>query len=393
MKEALSGLKVIDMCRSYPPAFASMFLADFGAEVIKIDTPGFSIPIPVKGGLEAFSGYFALDRNKKSISINLRSQEGRDIFLKLAAEADIFLENSTPGTMEKLGIDYPTMSEINPRIIYCSVSGYGQNGPYKMIPGHDSNYLGISGALSLIGEKDGPPIMPSNIIADMAGSAMYSLAGILIALQARERTGRGQYLDISYTDAVFSLLTFELSMYYLSGLPPRRGGTFRSGSEPFAASYKTKDEKYFNIACIEPRLWENLCRALGCEQFIPHQWTQDKKKKEEISSFLNEIFQTRTRDEWWAWAKDKQIAAGPVLELEEALEDPQIVHRQMALEVDHPSLGKVKQVGFPLKLSETPARLKEFAPRPGQHTEEILKTLGFSNKDIDDLEKQGAIAL
>ncbi|MFH1091480.1 MAG: CaiB/BaiF CoA-transferase family protein, partial [Pseudomonadota bacterium] len=330
-------------------------------------------------------------RNKKSILLNLRAEKGLEVFYKLAEKSDVLIENSRPGTMEKLRIGYAKLSEINPRLIYCSVSGYGQTGPYKMIPGHDSNYLSISGVLSMIGEKDGPPVMPSNLVADMAGAGMFPLAGILIALMAREKTGRGQFLDMSYMDGVASMAGFETAMYLLTGMEPRRGEFLRGGSEPFLHTYKTKDGKWFNIACLEPNLWRNLCKALDREDLIPQQWTGDPQKKEEMFTFFRETFLTRTRDEWWEWAKDKDIAASPVLELVESFDDPQIRDREMILELDHPTLGKVKQAGFPLKLSETPGRFKDFGPTPGRDTLEVLQGLGYTEKDIEALRQAGAI--
>lgn len=391
MEEALKNLKVIDLCRSYPPAFASACLADFGADVVRIDMPGFSLPIPLKGGPEKFSAYYFLDRNKRALSLNLKSKQGVEIFLKLAKQSDVIIENSKPGTMDNMGIGYSKIKKLNPGVIFCSVSGFGQDGPYSMLPGHDSNYLGIAGALSLLGAKDSPPIIPSNIIADMAGAAMHSLVAVLIALLARKNTGKGQFIDISYTDTVFSLLAFQTAMYFLTGMTARRGENFLTGSEPFVANYRTKDGNYFNIACVEPRLWKNLCQALGCEQFISHQWTEDKRKKEEIFSFFEEIFPTKTRDEWWEWAKDKDIAAAPVLHPEEALNDPQIIHRKMIMELDHPVLGKVMQLGSPFKLSETPATHRRFSPTPGQDTVEILKELGYDEQEIGSFKAGGII--
>ncbi|UCE74338.1 MAG: CoA transferase [Methanomassiliicoccales archaeon] len=387
----MEGLKVIDLCRSYPPAFAAMILADYQAEVIKVDPPGYRFPIPMKGGTEAFSAFYALDRNKKSLSLNLKSEQGREIFFKLAKQADVIIENSKPGSMEKLGIGYLTIRNLNPRIIYCSVSGYGQDGPYKMYPGHDSNYLALSGILDMIGEKGGPPVTPSNLIADMAGAGVFSLTGILMALLAREKTGKGQFIDISYTDAVFSLLSFETAMYFLTGIAPRRGETFRTGSEPCYASYKTKDGKYFNIACVEPRLWENLCRALDLDQLIPYQWPTDEKKRKEVFSLLRRTFIKKTRNEWWEWVKDKDIGAAPVSELEEAFNDPQLVHRKMIIDLDHPNLGKVKQVGFPFKLSDAVCKFRNFAPIAGQDTTGILNDLGYGEKEINELKALGVI--
>ena len=391
MTLALDGIRVIDLCRSYPPAYASMFLADFGADVIKVDPPGFTSPIPVPGGPEAQAAWYSLDRNKKSLLLNMRDPEGLDIFYRLVESADVLLENSKPGTMERLKIGYDILAGINPRLIYCSVSGYGQDGPYALIPGHDSNYLSISGVLSMIGEKGGPPIAPGNLVADLAGSGMFSLSAILLALLARGKTGKGQFIDVSYTDTAFSLAGFETALYFLTGMEPRRGETLRTGSEPFCATYETKDGKWFNIACIEPKLWINLCRALDREDLISHQWTFDQEIKSKVFTELREIFKTKTRDEWWDWAKDKEIAAAPVLELNEAFEDPQIQHRKMLLELDHPALGKIKQAGFPIKMSETPASFSRFGPTPGQDSDAILIDLGFSSDQINKLREQGIV--
>lgn len=391
MKAALESFRVIDLCRSYPPAFASAVMADFGADVIRVDDPGFVFPLPLEGGPEEFSAYWFLDRNKKSLSLNLKSGQGLEIFYKLLERADVIIENSKPGTMEDLGIGYKIIKDRNPKIIYCSVSGYGQDGPYSQLPGHDPNYLSIAGVLDLLGEKGRPPIIPSNIVADMGGAAMHSLAAILIALLAREKTGQGQFIDISYTDTSFSLLVTQIATYFLTGSAPTRGEHLMTGSEPFLSNYRTKDGNYINIACVEPGLWENLCRALSCEHFVPDQWTRDREKKKEIFLFFKNIFLTKTRDEWWEWAKKHNIAATPVLKLEEAFNDPQIRHRKMILEQDHPTLGKVKQLGSPFKLSKTPPKQSGFSPTPGEHTNEILEELGYDRHKIKVLRETKVI--
>jgi crotonobetainyl-CoA:carnitine CoA-transferase CaiB-like acyl-CoA transferase len=205
MTYALDGIKVLDLCRGYPPAFATMHMADFGADVIKVDPVGYTSALPGGTDEDKISAYTFIDRNKRSIKINMRSDAGRELIFKLARHVDILIENSRPGTMEKLGIGYTTLKEINPRLIYCQVSGYGQTGPYKDIVGHDANFMGIAGTLSMIGPTEGPPCWPSNIIADFAGAGLHPLIGVLIAVIAREKTGQGQLVDISYTDAVFSL--------------------------------------------------------------------------------------------------------------------------------------------------------------------------------------------
>jgi crotonobetainyl-CoA:carnitine CoA-transferase CaiB-like acyl-CoA transferase len=391
MTQALEGVRVLDLCRGYPPAFAAMFLADFGADVIKIDPTGFIFPHPVKTTEEKWSAYYHLDRNKRSIKINLRSDRGREVLYKLAKEADVLIENSRPGTMERLGIGYDTLKKTNPRIIFCAVSGYGQDGPYRDLVGHDANYLGVAGALSLIGPKDGPPSMPSNIIADMAGAGLHPLIGILIALVAREKTGRGQFIDISYTDCVFSLLGFDVALYLCSGELRRRGKTVPTGGEPCSAIYQTKDGEYLAIQFIELQFWANFCEQIGRPDLVPLQWPQNDNERQRMFAFLRELFLAKTRDEWWEWAKDKQVMFGPVRYLEEALVDPQLRHRQMVVEIDHPTLGKITQVGNPLKLSETPHTFRRFGPFPGQHTDEILEGLNYSKQQIEEIRKEGAI--
>lgn len=393
MTDALEGIKVLDLCRGYPPAFSAMYLADFGADVIKVDPPGYAFPIPAETTGERWSACFSMDRSKKGIGLNLRTEQGREIFYKLAKDADVILENSRPGTMDRLGIGYETIKAINPRIVYCSVSGYGVSGPYKNLPAHDNNYLGIAGVLSLFGKPGGPPLPPSNFIGDMGGAACHALIGILLALVAREKTDKGQFVDVSYLDSVMSLTTFEVSLYQLSGIMPKRGRTFRTGAEPCVNQYKCKDGEYFSIAALEPQFWRNLCRELGREDLIPHQWTQDSKKKKEIFDWLRKTFLTKTRDEWWEWFKTRDIAAGPVYDLEEGLRDPQVLHRELVLELEHPKVGKVKQVGIPIKLSETPGRFRFFTPLPYEHTAEVLKGLGYSGKQIEELAKAGAVVL
>ncbi len=237
MTQALEGIKVLDLTRAYPSAAASMVLADFGADVIRVDPVGTSIiRLPYLKVTEAeFAAYLSQNRNKRSIKVNFRSEQGREVVYKLARESDVFLENSRPGTMERLGMSYETLKGINPRLIYCSVSGYGQDGPYRDLIGHDANFLGVSGVLSLIGPKDGPPTPPSNIVEGMAGAGLCPVIGILIALIAGEKTGRGKFVDISYTDGAFSLLSFEVTQHFLTGKVRMRGETVQTGAEPCAS--------------------------------------------------------------------------------------------------------------------------------------------------------------
>jgi len=387
MIEPLKGIRVIDMCRSYPPALAAMLMADFGADVIKIDPVGHINPLPLITTEEQFAAYNSIDRNKRSLRLNLRTNAGKEIMFKLAKTADVLIENSRPGTMERLGIGYERLKQINPGLIFAAVSGYGQTGPYRDLVGHDSNFMGVSGALSIIGPKDGPPCWPSNMVADMAGAGLHPLLGVLIALIARDKTGKGQLVDISYTDSVFGLIGFDIMFYLLTKEPRRRGKTLQTGSEPCAAVYQTKDGEYITIQFIEPQFWKNFCQAVGKPELINRQWAASDKDRTEMFNILTELFLTKTRDEWWQWSKDKQVMLAPVLYIEEAIDDPQMRARGMVMELNHPTQGKVLQVGNPLKLSETPPTFKHFSPLPGQNTDEILNELGFKSNEIEEYRK------
>jgi len=389
---ALEGIKVLDLCRGYPPAFAAMHLADFGADVIKVDPVGHVATEHVKGASEELmSVYTFIDRNKRSIKINLRSDEGRDLVRELIKKMDVLIENSRPGTMDRLGIGYETVKEINPRLIYCQVSGYGQTGPYRDVVGHDANFMGVSGALSLIGPADGPPCFPSNMVADMAGAALHPLAGILIALIAREKTGEGQLIDISYTDAVFSLIATDVSIHLATGEKRRRGKTMVTGGEPCSSAYQTKDGEYITIQFIEPQFWKNFCDGMGKPELISRQWPQNDEDRKEMFAILRALFLTKTRDEWWEWAKQRQVMMAPVNYIEEAVNDPQLISRQMVMKKEHPVLGKITQLGNPLKLSGTPATYRTYCPHPGQHTDEILSDNNFSKQQIAELKKKEVV--
>jgi len=393
----LEGIRVMDLSRVGIAAFATMILSDMGAEVIKIDEPrkpgstifGSSVS-PIGSDARRRAAFRAMNRNKKSIALNLKNNEAREIFYKLAEKTDVIIEGFRPGVVKRLGVDYETVKRINPRIIYCSISGYGQDGPYAQMPGHDANYISIGGALGLIGQADGPPVLPLNFVADWAGGSLFSTIAILIALIARQRTNRGQYIDMSMTDGVVALMTNIASEYFLTGKVPRRGELMLNGAFPYFSVYETKDGKYITIACVERHLWANLCKALGREDLIPHQ-NDTGQKREEIFSFLRETFRSKTRDEWFEELKDKDVCIAPVYELDEVFRDPQVLHRKMLLEIEDPEIGKVRQVGIPIKFSDTPGEVRSLAPVLGQNTEEILSQLGYTEQQMEELEKAGAI--
>lgn len=397
MALALDGIKVLDLTRVAPGSLCTMMLGDMGAEVIKVEQ------LPEPGARRAGSGispideegieraaYYALNRNKKSVGINLKSDGGRDIFYRLAQEADVIVEGFRPGVMKRLGVDYHSVSRTNPRIIYCSITGYGQDGPYQMLPGHDVNYISMGGALNLIGPAEGPPVIPLNLVGDYAGGTLHAVIGILLAIIARERTGKGQYVDISMTDGVTSLLAAVASDYFYSGSVPKRERNLLGGGAPCYNVYETKDGHYISLGCLEPWFWESLCRALGREDFVPHQWDDDQQG--EMLCYFSEVFLTKTRDEWFEELRGKDVPVAKVYALNEVFSDPQLLHRQMLVEADHPSKGKIRQVGIAIKLSDTPGEIRSLSPFFGEHTDEVLQDLGYSVKEIEKLRQAGKIS-
>lgn len=393
----LEGIKVIELARVAPHLFATMMLADMGADVLRVETPpgkdskGDSPSLQLGEFATRQQLYQGFNRNKRSIAIDLKASVGKDIFLKLAAGADVVLEGFRPGVVKRLGVDYATLSKLNPKIICCSVSGYGQDGPYKLLPGHDINYISIGGALGLVGDKGGKPSIPLNLVADYAGGTLHSVIGILFALLARDRTGKGQYVDISMVDAVVSLLTMEMTQYFTTGRVPQRGEGFLNGAFPCYSVYETEDDKYISVGCVEPHFWVNLCRAVGREDFIPFQWEKGEKR-DEIFAFMRRTFRTRTRDDWFKELWQKDITVGKVYSLDETVSDPQVRHRKMVVEMEHPTQGKIQQTGIPIKLSETPGSIRTPPPSLGQHTDDVLKELGYSAQAIQELRQQGVVS-
>jgi crotonobetainyl-CoA:carnitine CoA-transferase CaiB-like acyl-CoA transferase len=403
---ALEGKRILDLTHYPPGAFCTMILGDLGAEVVKVQglpevtERGIDPQMVLKGDeAEKKAAFDALNRNKKSIGLNLKTESGRQVFNRLVKTGDVIVEGFRPGVVKRLGIDYESVKSINPSIIYCSLSGYGQDGPYSKLPGHDVNYISLAGALNLIGTHDEPPIIPLNLLGDFAGASLHGAIGILAALMARDKTGKGQHVDIAYLDGVIALLTWFATDYFSNGIVRGRGETFLQGAYPYYGVYKTMDGKYITIGCGEPWFWTNLCRALDKEEYIPyhsvlpdhHLYKPEGSKWEEISLWLKQIFLTRTADEWFEFLTKKDVPVGKVYTFDEVFRDPQVLHRQMVVEIDHPSLGKVKQVGIAIKLSETPGRVRSFSPRFGEHTEEILLELGYTLDDITKLKEEAAI--
>ena len=390
----LEGIKILDLSRLAPGPFCSMMLGDMGADVLLVEAPAGGKLAPALAGarsqdVEKVAAYNMMSRNKRSIVLNLREQDAREIFYKLAETADVVLEGFRPGVVKRLGVDYDSLKERNPRLVYCSLSGFGQTGPYSQLVGHDINYISVGGALSMIGWPDQPPAIPMNIIADFAGGGMHAAYGILAALLARERTGRGQYVDIAMSDGVLYLLASMVGNVLMGGASPSRGATVLNGAVPHYNVYQCNDGGWISIGSLEPHFFVNLCKVMQCEQYIPHQY--DAAKREEIAAHFRTQFATKSRDEWFEILRQTDICAAPVLSLEEALRDPHNLAREMVIDVEHPTLGTVKHIGIGTKLSDTPGSVRSTAPLAGQHTDAVLASIGYDASAISTLKDRGIV--
>ena len=399
--QALEGIKVLDFCRNAPGMFATTVLADLGADVLMIERPMDETRAAYEKLVAGIDGedderrhaaFNALQRNKRSLALNLKRFEAQKIFQKLAETADVVVEGFRPGVMGRLGAGYEKVRSINPRAVYCSVSGYGQDGPYSQMAGHDINYISFAGALGLIGPQDGRPAIPLNLIADYAGGGLCGAVGILAALMAREKTGKGQYVDIAMSEGVLYMLSGLVSDVLSRGILAERGGNRLNGGAPYYNVYRTKDDKYFSIAAIEPWFWENLCRSVGLEDLLPYQDATGHKKAE-VEQALTDTFSAKTRDEWFETLKDANISVGKVYSLEEALDDPHAQQRGMVLEIESSAIpeGKVRQVATSIHLSETPGQIRHLGSVTGQHTANVLEELGFDAAAVADLKQRQVV--
>ena len=395
----LAGIKVLDLTKLAPGPFCTMILGDLGADVIKIEEPGppsgrraeQAGKARTEGPGAAFSGspFNALNRNKKSIGLNLKSGPGKEVFRRLVQRADVLVQEYRPGVAERLGIGYEQMLIRNDRLIYCAITGYGQDGPYRNLVGHDLNYIATAGVLSILGRSGQLPTIPHNLIADYAGGGMHAAIGILAALVARTQTGRGQYVDISMMDGSMALMAQSFANFFANGRLPARGETPLDGAIPNYNLYETKDGKIITIGAIEPWFFANLCRALGREDLVEHEY--NSARRGEILESFRAIFRTKSREEWFEILSRTDVCVGKMNTLDEVEADPQVQARKMIVELDTPEGRKVKQVGISVKLSETPGSIRSLAPTLGQHTEEIMHGLGYSDAQIEKWRADGSV--
>jgi len=387
--QPLEGIRVLDLTRLAPGPFCTMLLADMGADVIVVEEPP-GVGRRFDGGAQSehARAFNALGRNKRSIGLNLKDPKAQEAFLRLADKADVVVEGFRPGVVKRLGVDYETLSKRNPRIIFCSLSGYGQTGPYASLVGHDINYISLGGALGAIGWPGTPPAIPLNVIADFAGGGLYAAFGILVAVIAREKTGRGQWVDMAMSDGVASLMTFIAQMYFGNNHVVKPGVELLNGGAPFYYSYECADGKWLSIGCLEPWFWTELCKAMDCEQFIPEQ--MNREKYPEMFDYLRAKFKERTRDQWFEELRRHDICVAPVLALDEVFQDPHVLARGMLAELPHPEFGAVRQVGVGPKLSDTPGAVRTLAPKRGEHTDALLREAGYTATDIESLRAANA---
>jgi alpha-methylacyl-CoA racemase len=394
---ALAGLKVLDLSRLLPGGFCSLLLADFGADVIKVEDTGMGDYVrwapPFYEGADrsaASAPFLALNRGKRSVRVDLKSKAGRAVLLRLAREADVLLESFRPGVMDRLGVGYEALREVNPGLVYCAITGYGQDGPLRDRAGHDMNYLGRVGLLGLTGEADGPPVQAAGQIADIGGGALMGAFGILAALRERDRTGLGQLVDTSMADGALSWLAMVAARMFAEARTPRRGGVELAGSLLCYRPYRCSDG-WVTLGALEPKFWQAWCRGVGREDLIERQFDPPGS---DAHAEVSAVFAGRTRDEWAAFGAEHDCCLEPVLELDEALDSELVRARGMVAELAQPGVaGPVRLLGVPVKLSRTPGDPAR-APGPalGADTEAVLLEAGYGTGEIEALMASGAVA-
>jgi alpha-methylacyl-CoA racemase len=394
----LAGVKVLDFTRLLPGGFCTLLLADLGADVLKVEDTGGGDYIrwmpPYYGGEEeqrkgvASAYYLGLNRNKRSLRLNLKHPEGREVLLRLAQDHDVLVESFRPGVMERLGVGYEALRERNRGLVYCAITGYGQDGPYTERSGHDTNYLATSGLLGLTGRRGGPPIQSAGQIADLGGGGLMAAIGILAALIERNRSGEGQLVDVSMTDGSLAWLAMVVARYFCEGKLPRRGEIELGGGILCYFPYETKDGGWVSLGALEPKFWRNWCEGVERPDLIEKQFEHPES---DAGGEVAQMFMQRTRDEWATFAEQHDCCLEPILDLDETLGHVLFRSRDMVVELEQPGIGRVKQVGFPIKLSRTPADTIGAAPALGEQTDDVLRAIGYDDESIARLREEGAV--
>jgi crotonobetainyl-CoA:carnitine CoA-transferase CaiB-like acyl-CoA transferase len=384
----LDGNMVLDLTRLLPGGYCTLLLADLGAGVVKVEEPGRGDYIrwmaPPIGGTSA--GHLALNRGKRSITLNLKDPAGADLLRRLARGADVLVESFRPGVMERLGVGSDALRAENHGLVYCAITGYGQDGPHRDRVGHDINYIGHGGLLDLSGSRDGPPVVPPVQLGDLGGGGMAAAIGILAALLERQRTGRGRFVDTSMLDGVVSWLSIHLGAFLATGEVPGRGAMPLSGAYACYRVYRCADGRYVAVGALEPRFWRALVTALGLPELEGDQYGPPDRQRE-MSERLEEAFGKRSRDQWMAELGGLEACVGPVNDLAEAVSDPQVEHRRMIAQVGNRRVGP----GSPFRFDgDQPSALRP-APGFGEHTAEVLAGIGVGEHELADLRARGVV--
>ncbi len=384
---ALTGVRVLDLSRLLPGGFCTALLGDMGADVIKIEQPvrgDYMRWGDPKFGSESAASW-VIDRNKRSVSLNLKDPDGVAALIAMVPDAQIVVEGFRPGVVDRLGVGYDDLRAANPAIVYCSISGYGQDGPLRLSPGHDINYVGRAGILAITGPADGLPAIPGVQIADLGAGGLFAAASILAALYRARQTGEGDHIDIAMADGALALLSIHLGDYFASGELPGRERMPLNGRYPCYNVYECSDGRHLTVGALEEQFWEALCAGVGRPDLLP------TRVAEEAIDEWRDVFLERTRDEW-VELLEGSACVGPVNDFEEASCDRQLRRRGMIVEQKHPEAGTVSQLGSPVQMRNHPVGVRSPAPGLGVHTRELLAEAGYSAERIDALIDSGAAA-
>ncbi|MEG1331005.1 MAG: CaiB/BaiF CoA-transferase family protein [Eubacterium sp.] len=393
---SLDGLKILDFSTLLPGPFATLMFSDMGAEVLKISSGSKPDIVaeypPFIEGTTLSANQAWLGRNKKTMFLNLKNPKAIEMVKQLIQEYDIVMEQFRPGVMERLGLGYETLKAINPRLIYCSLTGYGQSGPLKMNAGHDINYLARSGNMAYSGRQATGPVLTNMQIADIAVGSLNSVIGILAAVNYRNTTGKGQYVDVAMYDGLIPFNAMEGTAFLATGEEPKREGQRLNGGCMYDF-YETKDGRYLSVGCLEPQFWKVFCTCIERPEYI--EGTVWPKNNEAVKDDIKAVLKSKTLDEWMVIFKGKEVCVEPVLSLEEALiKDEHLKAREMVVDVELPleSGRRVKQLGTAIKLSECPIEYKQGGYPLGYHTKSIVESLGYSDEAFKKMKEDGVFA-